>query len=139
VQRFIPIADPSKEQVIAATAEQPRPASAKTEDGNDQTREMPRPSLNTKKNAAPTPAKADRNGAPPRHAQNKSVAQTKPVQISAELQQAIVADAVRLLKWGREWHELAELIARMADRPAAAELRKILRSRKSEIEALAAN
>jgi hypothetical protein len=41
---------------------------------------------------------------------------------------------VRLLKWGKPWHELAELIARIADRPPAAEIRKVLRSHRSEIE-----
>jgi hypothetical protein len=46
----------------------------------------------------------------------------------------VIADAVRLLKWGRQWHEIAELIARMAERPSIAEVRKILRSHKPSIE-----
>jgi hypothetical protein len=46
----------------------------------------------------------------------------------------IVADAVRLLKWGRAWHELAEAIARIADRPGVVEVRKCLRTHKVEIE-----
>lgn len=50
----------------------------------------------------------------------------------------IIADAVRLLKWGKPWHELAELIARIAERPSAAEIRKVLRAHKSEIEKKAA-
>jgi hypothetical protein len=45
---------------------------------------------------------------------------------------------VRLLKWGKPWHELADLIARIADRPSAAEIRKILRTHKPEIEEKAA-
>jgi hypothetical protein len=41
---------------------------------------------------------------------------------------------VRLLKWGKSWHELADLIARIAERPSAAEIRKVLRAKKTEIE-----
>lgn len=51
-----------------------------------------------------------------------------------DLKGKIVADAVRLLKWGKPWHELAELIARIAERPSAAEIRKVLRAHKHEIE-----
>jgi hypothetical protein len=46
----------------------------------------------------------------------------------------IVADAVRLLKWGKSWHELPELIERIGERPPAAEIRKVLRARKADIE-----
>jgi hypothetical protein len=46
----------------------------------------------------------------------------------------IVADAVRLLKWGKSWHELPELIERIGERPPAAEVRKVLRASKAEIE-----
>jgi hypothetical protein len=56
---------------------------------------------------------------------------------TAELKGKIIADAVRLLKWGKQWHELPDLIARIADRPAVPEVRKILRAYKSEIEAKA--
>ncbi len=51
-----------------------------------------------------------------------------------DLKGKIIADAVRLLKWGKPWHELAELIARIAERPSAAEIRKVLRTHKAEIE-----
>ena len=30
----------------------------------------------------------------------------------------MIADAVRLLGWGKQWHELADMIARLAERPA---------------------
>jgi hypothetical protein len=56
---------------------------------------------------------------------------------TAELKGKIIGDAVRLLKWGKQWHELPDLIARIADRPAVPEVRKILRAYKSEIEAKA--
>lgn len=51
-----------------------------------------------------------------------------------DLKGKIIADAVRLLKWGKPWHELAELIARIAERPSAVEIRKVLRTHKTEIE-----
>jgi hypothetical protein len=46
----------------------------------------------------------------------------------------VIADAVRLLKWGKEWHELAEAIARMAGRPAVADVRRMLRTHKTDIQ-----
>lgn len=45
----------------------------------------------------------------------------------------VIADAVRMLEWGREWPALAGLIARMADRPSETEIWKILRAYRSDI------
>jgi hypothetical protein len=45
----------------------------------------------------------------------------------------VIADAVRMLEWGREWPALAGLIARMADRPPETEVWKILRAYRNEI------
>ncbi len=47
----------------------------------------------------------------------------------------VVADAARLMQWGRKWYELPELIARMADRPSLPEVRRILKENKSAIDA----
>ena len=47
----------------------------------------------------------------------------------------VVADAARLVQWGRRWYELAELIARMAGRPTLPEVRRILKDNRSEIDA----
>lgn len=74
--------------------------------------------------AAPQPAKA----AP------KPAAEAPKSAAPLDLKGKIIADAVRLLKWGKPWHELAELIARIAERPAAVEIRKVLRTHKAEIE-----
>jgi hypothetical protein len=52
----------------------------------------------------------------------------------ASPEQTVIADAVRLLGWGKAWHELAEAIARMAGRPTVGEVRKLLRAHKAEIE-----
>jgi hypothetical protein len=46
----------------------------------------------------------------------------------------VVADAARLVQWGRKWYELPELIARMAGRPPLSEVRKILKDHKTAIE-----
>jgi hypothetical protein len=53
---------------------------------------------------------------------------------STTFEDTVIADAVRLLKWGKEWHELAEAIARMAGRPTVADVRKMLRNHKAEIQ-----
>jgi hypothetical protein len=54
---------------------------------------------------------------------------------SADVARAqVIADAARLVQWGRKWYELPELIARMADRPALPEVRRILKENKSAID-----
>lgn len=62
-------------------------------------------------------------------------ARTSP--LTPEAQQ-VFADAVRLIQWGRQWHELGELISRLADRPTVGEVRRILRTHRARIEASAA-
>jgi hypothetical protein len=49
----------------------------------------------------------------------------------------VIADAARLVQWGRKWYELPELIARMADRPSLPDVRRILKENKSDIDAKA--
>jgi hypothetical protein len=49
----------------------------------------------------------------------------------------VVADAERLVQWGRKWYELPELIARMAGRPSLPEVRRILKENKSAIDSKA--
>jgi hypothetical protein len=49
----------------------------------------------------------------------------------------VVADAARLVQWGRKWYELPELIARMAGRPTLPEVRRILKENKAAIDAKA--
>ena len=46
----------------------------------------------------------------------------------------VVADAERLVQWGRKWYELPELIARMAGRPSLPEVRRILKENKAAID-----
>ncbi len=49
----------------------------------------------------------------------------------------VIADAARLLSWGREWPQLASLIARLADRPPEQEVWAILRTHRAAIQARA--
>ncbi len=61
----------------------------------------------------------------------------KPPATISQTEHVVIADAVRLLGWGRQWHELAEMIGRLAERPAPSEIRRILRTYRDHIEAVA--
>ena len=170
IQRFVPLADPSRTEPVASTtatveiAQPPRPAAAAKPtrpSGDDTTREMPRIKATTPAPAraapptppAPTPAPKRTDGAkPPARAATPAraapPAQARPAAasaknaaqtVSAEVRGKIIADAIRLLKWGKSWHELPELIERIAERPPAGEIRKVLRANRSEIEEKAAS
>jgi hypothetical protein len=122
--------------------------------GSESTREMPKIQASTestrempKLKAPPAPArskpspepKADR--APAKAETKKPVSRPAPTAVPAaapangnDLEEKIVADAIRLMRWGRQWHEIAELIARIADRPNIGEVRRILRTHRATIE-----
>jgi hypothetical protein len=158
IQRFIPLADPNRQESSSSTAASsasmtveapiaPRThPSRSARPADDTTREMPR----LKPGAAQKPAVAPARTAPPSTARAEPVkaavrAQTPAVKtegagkaLSADLKNKMIADAVRLLKWGKPWHELAELIGRIADRPSVTDIRKFLRANKADIEARAA-
>lgn len=171
IQRFVPLADPSRTEPVSSTTStveivQPARVAAAQKparpSGDDTTREMPkikatpppapRPAPAPPR-AAPTPPRAV--PAPPRAAAAPARAAPTPAAApakradgakapakstppTADVRGKIIADAIRLLKWGKSWHELAELIERIAERPAAAEIRKVLRANRSEIESKAA-
>lgn len=61
----------------------------------------------------------------------------KPPSSVTQTEHVVIADAVRLLGWGKQWHELAEMIARLAERPAPSEIRRILRTYREQIDAVA--
>jgi hypothetical protein len=171
IQRFVPLADPSRTEPVSSTTatvevvQPPRaaPAQKPRPSGDDTTREMPRikATVPAPARAAPVPARptpAPARAAPPQPASAaakrtdgaKAPARAAPaaparpapaakgVGASADLRGKIIADAIRLLKWGKSWHELAELIERIAERPSAAEIRKVLRTNRAEIEKAAA-
>jgi hypothetical protein len=149
IQRFIPLADANREDKAAATnIEAPtvvRPLGSRAAPvSEDSTREMPKLQPEPAPEAAPilipTPRKAPpkTTAAPPpkgSKAQDQATAKaaSEPVP-PGDINAKIIADAIRLLKWGKPWHELAELIGRIADRPPVAEIRKVLRAHKTEIE-----
>ena len=72
-----------------------------------------------------------RHPARPAAQPGKADAADTPADVARE---QVIADAARLVQWGRKWFELAELIARMADRPPLAEVRRILKDNKNAID-----
>jgi hypothetical protein len=81
------------------------------------------------------PGAAPKTGAPPVAAPVAAAAAAhgKP-DAGTVAREQVIADAARLVQWGRKWFELAELIARMAGRPPLAEVRRILKDNKTAIE-----
>jgi len=53
-----------------------------------------------------------------------------------QTEHVVIADAVRLLGWGKQWHEIADAIARLSERPAPSEIRRILRTYREQIDAV---
>lgn len=62
----------------------------------------------------------------------------KPPATVTATEHVVIADAVRLLGWGKQWHELADMIARLAERPSPSEIRRVLRTYRDQIDAVAA-
>ena len=141
IERFIPVAD-AKNERQPTPREEPAPAP----DTATGPREMPQ--FLAAKRTAPAPpsttqvARNERKVAaarPPPKAAPKPAAKKvlAPPDRSDALDAAreqVIADAARLVQWGRKWYELPELIARMADRPALPEVRRILKENKAAID-----
>jgi hypothetical protein len=53
---------------------------------------------------------------------------------AAAMHEQVIADAARLVQWGRKWYELAELISSMANRPSLIDVRRILKDNKTVID-----
>ncbi len=173
IERFIPLADPERENAavlgqteskltaLSTTTTQtrslleptremrilPPAAPAPGETGEDTARPVPTaaaapapgpaaptpPPAAAAPPAAPRPPQPSATASPQRQqrpAPAKHVALPEPGTVEAQ----IISDAVRLLKWGRQWHELAGAISRIADRPGVVEVRKCLRTYKAAIE-----
>ncbi len=110
VERFVPIAEPERERQLDA-ASLPKAKSTGT-------------------TSTSTVVKPGRPAPPPRTKGAPKAA--KPLNDTTVT--AVIKDAARLISWGRDWHELPEAIARIADRPSVQQVRQILRSNKSAIE-----
>lgn len=130
VDRFIPLAQPKAETPAPSPA--PVPAAKSTRRREPQ-RAEPRPAPAARTTRSPSVA--------PRCTSTTLSSKSAPaVDEPAATTQAtatVIADAVRLISWGREWPQLAGLIARLASRPPEAEVWKILRKHRAEIEAQA--
>jgi hypothetical protein len=161
IERFIPVAEPQNERsapgaaaATATTATTAMSASSATT-GSTGTREMPQlqtlslaatgtremPRLATPK-APPAPgqlvARAERKGGTQTRAAGAAKSPSRKAAAASDAgRRQVMNDAVRLLQWGRRWFELAELIARMADRPPPHEVRRILDENRAAIEASA--
>jgi hypothetical protein len=157
IERFIPLAEPENERPL--TAEPPEDAARPPAD--TATREMPK-FLAAKRTPPPAGtahvARTERKAAVPAKPAAKPAAKqpAKPARPSGKpapkitpaapperdgssdvARAQVIADAARLVQWGRKWYELPELIARMADRPTLPEVRRILKENKSAIDAKA--
>jgi hypothetical protein len=117
--RHLPLADPQNEQPEIMPA------------ADSATREMPRP------RAARSSPRAQRVGRMPRSPPPRVAAAPAPAPLSAAAAE-VVEDGIRLMQWGRKWHELGELISRLPARPSVGETRRILRTHRARIEAGAA-
>ena len=150
IERYIPVAEARNERDLSSkapengaddTSEQPAVTVTATA-----TREMPK-FLGAKR--APPPAgnaQVARNErkpaavvkpapkAPVRPPPRKPAAQPERAGPPDAAKEQVIADAIRLVQWGRKWFELPELIARMADRPALPDVRRILKENKAAIE-----
>jgi hypothetical protein len=123
MERFIPLATPELERRdVLAAASQPSPVKVVAR-ARQAARETPVPSPRREMRREPVrPVTVKPKRIP------SAVTQTEHV---------VIADAVRLLGWGKQWHELAEMIARLAERPSPSEIRRILRTYREQIDAVA--
>lgn len=148
IERFIPLAQAQNERPLGREAAQTAAPVAAT--GATATREMPK-FLAAKRAPPPTGttqvARTERKtAAPAKQAAKKPAGKAAPKSAAAasldrnapsDARAQVIADAARLVQWGRKWYELPELIARMADRPSLPEVRRILKENKSAIDAKA--
>jgi hypothetical protein len=165
IERFIPLAEPQNERSLdreppeatrpletitaTATREMPKFLAAKRTAPDAGTSQVARTERRT---AAPAKPAARPNKQPPRlgatvkappppkpagKAAPKTAAAAERSGPSDAARAQVIADAARLVQWGRKWYELPELIARMADRPSLPDVRRILKENKAAIDAKA--
>ncbi len=133
IERFIPMAETHNERAPTALES----AAGAPEDAATGTREMPK-LLAGKRPQEPPPAepttlvaRVERKAKAAGRAPPKTAVAAAPAEAAHE---QVIADAARLVQWGRKWFELPELIARMAGRPPLAEVRRLLKENKSAID-----
>ena len=116
----------------AAQAAQAARATARAQDGTRVMPKAPAPGGGTKSVRSDTTRRSASGRRDSKAAHAARAPEPRPS--DPERDNKIVEDALRLLGWGRQWHELPELISRMADRPPLSEVRRILREQKDVIE-----
>jgi hypothetical protein len=146
IERFIPLAHGESDRVAApATGAAPKNAAPADHAAATGTREMPKFAAGHKRAPQPpaTPAVARTERKTPKPAGEAKAAPAKKsgqdvppksTTGSKSMNEQVIADAARLVQWGRKWYELAELISSMADRPSLIEVRRILQDNKTVID-----
>ena len=155
IERFIPMAEMQNEQpstppdASTGTREMPKFIAAKRSAApaamNTQVARVERKTGQAAKVPARGTGRSSAKASPkaPPELEEASGAHARGTQAPAAAAQAaaaggareqVIADAVRLVQWGRKWFELPELVARMAGRPPLAEVRRILKENKSAID-----
>jgi hypothetical protein len=145
VERFIPLAQtrPPAAKETAEHARRPatpvdptvrRPALQSGKAGPASRRPEPRAAAEPRASRAPQAATVRRKSSAPA---NATAAHAPAAAPPAGTEAMVIADAARLISWGREWPQLAGLIARLADRPPETVVWEILRRHRAEIEARA--
>jgi hypothetical protein len=158
VERFIPLAtheterrdvlaakpaQKSGEQSAAKPADKPparerEPAARSGEHRRsaETTRQMPQLPASKLQRAPAAPKRDSARPASPRPASPRP-ATIKPKKATlTQTEHVVIADAVRLLGWGKQWHEIGDMIGRLAERPAPSEIRRILRTYREHIDAI---
>jgi hypothetical protein len=161
IERFIPVAEAQNERPLdrapadpvpppgdagattvtsavtaSATREMPKFLAAKRAPPPAGTAQVARTERRPAKPAAkPAPAKAPAKSPAKSAGKPGSKSTAEREAVSDEARAQVIADAARLVQWGRRWYELPELIARMADRPSLPDVRRILKENKSAIDA----
>ena len=157
IERSIPLAthETERREVLAAkpetapakeTPDTSRSRTAEHRRTAETTRQMPvlpnarvDKMLATQRNVAAKPAAPAPQARVASRREAQRPATVKPKKAPSTITQSehvVIADAVRLLGWGRQWHEIAEMIARLAERPAPSEIRRILRTYREHIDAI---
>lgn len=140
VERFIPLAQPP---AVAPPRARPPAKDAEPTVETRAPRQLARttatrrvePRAPAATRASRTQGSTRRNASP---AQSPAPAQPEVARTASDKVTAtVINDAVRLVRWGREWPQVAGLIARLANRPPEAEIWKILRTHRAQIEARA--
>jgi hypothetical protein len=164
LDRYIPLATPETERRDVLSADKsatpdaqispkPRPSASRERDAASRTGEHRRSAETTRQmpqlpkslrapvvQRATVPAREAAASPPARRREPSRTAvprPRKPPNTVTQTEHVVIADAVRLLGWGRQWHELADMIARLAERPAPSEIRRILRTYREQIDAVA--